>query len=57
MIGTVTIVGIIAALAVLVLAASRLRSHRLGFGRTAQMAFAWLVIILVLVFVIQRFGA
>jgi hypothetical protein len=56
MIGYGSVLGIIMVLGALVLAASALRSHRLTFERTAQMAVAWIVIILVLVFVISRFG-
>ena len=57
MIGAASILGIITVLGALVLAVSALRSHRLNFERAAKFAAAWLVIILVLVFVIQRFGS
>jgi hypothetical protein len=50
--GTVSLLGIITVLAV-----SSFRSHRLNFRQTAQMAAAWVVIILALFLVLRWIGA
>ena len=53
MIGTVTIVNVIAVTAVLILAFASFRSHGLGIGRGVQMAAIWGAIIVGLALLIQ----
>ena len=55
--GMAAIVSLIAVAAALVLAVRGLRSHQLPFEKKAWMAAAWLLIILVLVFVLDRMSA
>ena len=55
--GMDAIVSMIAVALALVLAVGGLRSHRLPFEKKAWMAAAWLLIIVVLAFVIDRMGA
>jgi hypothetical protein len=57
MTGTASLVGLIAAVMVLVLAVSSFRSHRLSFAKTAQLAGIWALIIVGLVVVLRFLGA
>lgn len=50
-----TVVSIIFVLGALLLAVRGLQGHRLSFGAIGGMAAAWIVIILVLVFILDRF--
>lgn len=49
------IISLISVAAALVLALRALRSHQLSFERRAGMAIAWIVIIMVLAFILDRF--
>lgn len=52
-----TVVAVVSIAACMVLATRRLRAQRLGFERIAAMAVAWVVIIAVLAFVLERYAS
>jgi hypothetical protein len=52
-----TIVAVISVAACMVLAMRGLRARRMSFERTAALAVAWVVIIAVLAFVLQRYAS